>query len=57
MKAFILGLVAAVVLAVAGGFLLEGYFARDAETAFSSPTTRLGAAPTVEARNFSGGGE
>jgi hypothetical protein len=57
MKAFLVGAVLAVVLAVAAGFVLEGYFSRDAEQAFSSPSARVGPEGTVEARDFSGGEE
>lgn len=41
MKSFIVGLVAAVVLAAAAGFVLEGYFSQDAEHAFATPTARV----------------
>jgi hypothetical protein len=57
MKAFVLGVVVAVVLAVASGFVLEGFFSQDAEQAFSSPSARVGPEGTVEARDFSGGDE
>jgi hypothetical protein len=57
MKAFVIGVVLAVVLAVAAGFILEGYFSTDAEVAFSSPSARVGPENTVEHRRFSGGQE
>ncbi len=41
MKSFILGLVAAVVLAAGAGFVLEGYFSQDAAQAFSTPSARI----------------
>lgn len=56
MKAFIVAIVLAVVLAAAAGFVLEGYFSRDAEVAFSTPSARVGHESTVEARRFSGEG-
>jgi uncharacterized membrane protein (DUF485 family) len=41
MKAFLIGSVLAVLLAVASGFILEGYFARRAEQEFSAPSARV----------------
>lgn len=41
MKAFLIGSALAVLLAVASGFILEGYFAREAEEAFSAPSARV----------------
>jgi hypothetical protein len=40
-KSFILGLVAAVVLAAGAGFVLEGYFSQEAEQAFATSSTRI----------------
>lgn len=41
MKAFVVGTVLALLLAVAAGFVLEGYFSRSAEEAFSAPSARV----------------
>lgn len=56
MKAFIGGLVGAVALAVAAGFVLEGYFAREAEDTFKTRYARVGPGSTFEERQFSGPG-
>jgi hypothetical protein len=45
MKAFLVGTLLAVVLAVASGFVLEGYFAQSAVDRFSAPSARV-AEPT-----------
>ena len=55
MRAFIAGVVAAIVLAVAGGFVLEGYVSESASTAFAMPHVRVGHEVTVEARRYSPG--
>jgi hypothetical protein len=57
MKAFIVALAAAIVLAVAAGFVLEGYFSTDAEVAFATSGARVGEGSSPEARGwFSVGG-
>ncbi len=54
MKAFLLGVIFAVGMAVVSGFVLEGYFSKDADAAFSTPSARVGEAASFEHRNFSG---
>jgi hypothetical protein len=54
MRAFLVGALAALVLAVASGFVLEGWFSQDADQKFSSPSARVGSEPSAEARQFSG---
>ena len=56
MKAFVLGTVLAVVLAVASGFILESFFGSDAHETFSTASARVGEENTADHRNFSGGG-
>ncbi len=41
MKAFLIGTALAVALAVASGFVLEGYFAQTAVDRFSAPSARV----------------
>jgi hypothetical protein len=41
MKAFLVGSVLAVLLAVGAGFVLQGFFARSAVQAFSAPSARV----------------
>jgi hypothetical protein len=41
MKAFLLGTVLAIVLAIGAGYVLEGYFSTSAEAAFSAPSARV----------------
>jgi uncharacterized membrane protein YraQ (UPF0718 family) len=54
MKAFLLGVAFAVALAVVAGYVLEGFFSREADAAFSRPSARVGEAESIEHRNFSG---
>jgi hypothetical protein len=54
MRAFLVGAVAAALLAIGSGFVLERYFSEDAEARFSSPSARVGPEGSVEARRFSG---
>lgn len=56
MRAFIAGFVGAVVLAVAAGFVMEGYFAQEAEDTFTTRYARVGPGSTFEERQFSGPG-
>lgn len=56
MKAFIASVVAAVVLAVGAGFLLEGTLARQADQTFATSSVRVGDSGSIEGRNFSGDG-
>ena len=55
MQAFIVGVVVAVVLAVAASYALEGYASQNAEQAFAAPSVRVGHEVTVAARHFSPG--
>ncbi|HEX8374003.1 MAG TPA: hypothetical protein VF606_02375 [Geminicoccaceae bacterium] len=57
MKSFIVGLIGAVVLAVASGFVLEGYFSQEAEDQFKTSYARVGPGSTFEERQFSGPGQ
>lgn len=52
LKAFIIGVATAIVLAVAVGFVLERYFSLDAEQAFSTPSARVGEENTAAARGW-----
>ena len=52
MKAFVVGAVLAVLLAVGASFVLEGYFSREADQAFSSPSARVGPGGTAEERGW-----
>ncbi len=54
MRAFIFSLVAFVGLAVGAWFVLEGFFARDADQVYILPSARIGEDGTVESRDFSG---
>jgi hypothetical protein len=54
MKIFILSVLAALVLAVGAGAMMEGWFAQSADTAFSTPSARVGPGGTLEERQFSG---
>jgi hypothetical protein len=54
MRAFLLGALAALLLAGASGFVLEGWFSEDADARFASPSARVGSEPSAEARRFSG---
>ena len=57
MKSFIVGLIGAVILAVASGFVLEGYFSQEAEDQFKTSYARVGPGSTFEERQFSGPGQ
>jgi hypothetical protein len=57
MKVFIVSLVAAVVLAVGTGFVLEGMFARHSDQTFAMSSVRVGQSGSIEERNFSGDGD
>lgn len=50
MKAILVGALAAIVLATAAGFVLEGYLSRGAERAFAAPTARVGAGEAPDGR-------
>jgi hypothetical protein len=54
MRAFIVGALAAIVLAVGSGVVLEGWFSEDADAKFASPSARVGSEGSAEARRFSG---
>jgi len=55
MKAFISGVVVAIVLAVGASYVLEGYLSEPASRAFAMPDVRVGHEVTVERRRFSPG--
>jgi hypothetical protein len=55
MKAFVVGVVVAVVLAVGASYVLEGYLSENAEVAFAAPDVRVGHEATVAGRRFSPG--
>lgn len=55
MKAFISGVVVAIVLAVGASYVLEGYLSVPASRAFAMPDVRVGHNVTVEGRRFSPG--
>jgi hypothetical protein len=55
MKAFISGVVVAIVLAVGASYVLEGYLSEPASRAFAMPDVRVGHEVTVEGRRFSPG--
>ena len=57
MKAFLTGLVLAVGLAAGAGYVLEGYFAGEADHTFSTSYARVGEENSVEHRNFNGAEE
>jgi hypothetical protein len=52
LKAFVIGLLTAVILAGAAGYVLERYFSLDAEMAFSTSSARVGEESSVEARGW-----
>lgn len=50
MKAFLAGLIAAVVLAVAAGLVLERFLSQEADSALAAPSARVG--PSIEERGW-----
>ncbi|WP_142848118.1 hypothetical protein [Telmatospirillum sp. J64-1] len=54
MKTFLVSVAFTLVLAVAGGFILPGFFSQNAADTYASPSARVGAEGTEEARDFSG---
>ena len=55
MKAFVVGVVVAIVLAVGASYVLEGYLSENVEVAFAQPHVRVSHEVTVAARGFSPG--
>lgn len=54
MKAFILAILFLAVVATGAGFVLEGYFSREADQALALPSARPGHEASVEARQYNG---
>ncbi|HYG91120.1 MAG TPA: hypothetical protein VD978_33255 [Azospirillum sp.] len=54
MKAFILSVLTAVVLAAAAGFVLDSTFSRSADETFATPYTRVGESGAIGTRHFDG---
>lgn len=54
MKVFILGLIAAVGLAVVAAFVMEDTLSRTADATFSTPSARVGESGAVATRHFDG---
>ena len=55
MKAFVVGVAVAIVLAVGASYVLEGYVSEPASQAFAMPHVRVGHEVTVEGRHYSPG--
>ena len=52
MKAFVAGVVVALLLAVAGAFVLQGYFSRSSDLAFAAASARPTASNSIEHRGW-----
>jgi hypothetical protein len=54
-KAFIVGTVTAIVIAVAAGFVLENSFSRDTEATLAAPSVRIGPESSAQYRGWERG--
>jgi hypothetical protein len=52
MKAFVVAVVLAVLLALGSGYVLEAYFSQEADQKFAAPSARVGPGGTPEERGW-----